>query len=72
MKIEPYVSMDVIPNEKPVFSIRFSDEHSCFDIIDVTEEEVREIIKHIEEQLTLQLETYSRLQTLVLDKRRTD
>ena len=65
MKIEPYVSMSPQPNEKPVFSITFSDQHSSFDIHDLTEAEIREIIKDIEDQLVSYLEVDRRLQETI-------
>jgi len=70
MKIEAYVSMDAQPNEEPVFSIRLSDENSSFDIHDLTEAEVREIIKDIEDQIELYLETNTGIQALLSDSLR--
>ena len=69
MKIEPYLSMDSKPNEKPLFTIRLSDKNSSFDIYDLTEEEIREIIKDIEDQLELYLEADSKVQSTKSDKR---
>lgn len=68
MKIEVYVSMDAKPNEKTFFSIKFSDENSCFDIFGLTEEEVREMVEDIEDQLILYLETNFQLQASISDK----
>ena len=62
MKIEPYLSCDIKPNKGPIFSLRFSDENSCFDLIELTEDELREILKDIEDQIESYLETNSRMQ----------
>ena len=60
--------MDSRPDKVPVFSIRFSDEHSSFDIHDNTEAEVRELIKDLEDQLWLNLNVDAELQKSVKAK----
>jgi len=73
MKIEPYLSCDIKPNQNPVFSLRFSDENSCFDLLELSEQELREILKDIEDQIDLYLETNARIQASVeSDKLRID
>ena len=62
MKIEPYLSMDLKPNKDPCFSIRLSDNHSSFDIYDLTEADVREFLKNLGDQLYLCLNVDAELQ----------
>lgn len=66
MKIEAYLSCNTTPNEDPLFTVRLSDSNSCFDLIDLTEQEIREIIKDIEDQLKLYLEVDSELRSMIL------
>jgi len=68
MKIEPYLIMNSLPNETPCFSIRLSDNHSSFDIHDLTEAEVREFIKDIGDQLYLYLNVDAELQESIKGK----
>ncbi len=68
MKIEPYISMDSEPNKEPCFSIRFSDENTSFDIHDLTEAEVRELIKDLEDQLYLYINVDAELQKAIKEK----
>ena len=69
MKIEPYISMDSKPNKDPCFSIRFSDENTSFDIHDLTEAEVRELIKDLQDQLYLYLNVDAELQESIKGKK---
>ncbi len=68
MKIESYVSMDSGPDKDPCFSIRFSDENTSFDIHDLTEAEVRELIKDLQDQLYLYLNVDAELQESIKGK----
>ncbi len=68
MKIESYISMDPQPNKDPLFSIRLSDEHTSFDIHELTEAEVRELIKELQDQLDLYLDVNSKLQKSIKGK----
>ena len=65
MKIESILSMESLPNKDPLFSILLSDENTSFAIIELTEVEVRELIKEIEGQLDLYLSVDSKLQASI-------
>ncbi len=68
MKIEPYLSMNSKPDETPCFSIRLSDNHSSFDIHELTEAEVRKFIQELEDQLYLLINVDTEHQTSIKGK----
>ena len=64
MKVESYVSMETLPGEEPYFNIRLSEGHVFFEIMELSEHEVRELIDDIRDMMEMQLEVNEKLQSL--------
>ena len=64
MKFDPYLSMDPVPGEAPTFNLVISSDEMSVDFYELTEAELREFLKDIEDQIELHLSVNTKLQSL--------
>jgi len=57
-KVEAYLEMDwnYLNDEPPIFTLSINSDNVSFKVIDISESEVRELMKDIEDMLSLYLE----------------
>jgi len=60
MKLEPYLEINFTPKSKyPLFDLSFNVDDATFRVLDLTEGEIEEIIREIQDMLELLMGVYN-------------